>query len=79
MNKDKNKQMVNISNPSESRNDSTAPSDPKEEQPKQPKEGSIRKIDESSTNPSRFDDNYEVAEENAISEENVKSEDENNS
>lgn len=71
--------MVNTSNPSESRNDSTAPSDPKEEQPKQPKEGSIRKVDESSTNPSRFEDNYEVAKENTISEENVKSEDENNS
>lgn len=79
MNKNRNKQNVNTSNPQETRNDSTAPSDPKEQQQNQPQEGSIRKVGASSTDPARFDDNYEVAEDDAISEDEMRSEDENNS
>jgi hypothetical protein len=79
MNKNRNSQMVNTSNPQETRNDSNAPEDPKGQQQSQPEEGSIRKVAESSTDPARFDDNYQIAEDDAISQENMKSEDENNS
>ncbi len=71
--------LINTSNPQDTRNDSNAPEDPKGQQQNQPEEGSIRKVAESSTNPARFDDNYQVAEDDAISHEKMKSEDENDS
>ena len=79
MNKNRNNQVVNTSNPQETRLDSNSPENPRGQQQNQQGEGSIRKVGESSTDPERFDDNYQVAEDDAISEENVRSEDENNS
>ncbi len=79
MNKNRNSQMVNTSNPQETRLDSNSPEDPKGQQQNQPEEGGPRKVAESSTDPARFDDNYQVAEDDAISHEKMKSEDENNS
>ena len=78
MNKNRNNQMVNTSNPQETRLDSNSPEDPRGQQQNQPNEGSSQKVAESSTDPARFDDNYQVAEDDAISHENMKSEDENN-
>lgn len=77
MNKNRNKQMVNTSNPQETRLPSNSPEDPRGQQQNQPNEGGPHKVAESSTNPARFDDNYAVAEEDAISQDNMKSEDEN--
>ena len=77
MNKNRNSQMVNTSNPQETRLDSNSPEDPRGQQQNQPSEEGTQKVAESSTNPARFDDNYQVAEDDAISHENMKSEDEN--
>lgn len=77
MNKNRNKQTINTSNPQETRLDSNSPEDPRGQQRNQPEEGRAQKVAESNTDPARFDDNYEVAEEDAISRDNMKSEDEN--
>ncbi|ANE49791.1 hypothetical protein [Flavisolibacter tropicus] len=76
MNKNNNKQSVNVNSPAETRDDSTAPTDPKVRQQKEPREGGIRRVEKRSTDAARFDDDYEAAQEDAISKDNKRSEDE---
>lgn len=77
MNKNRSNQMVNTSKPQETRLDSNSPKNPRVQQQNQREEGGAQKVAESSTNPARFDDDYQVAEDDAISRDNMKSEDEN--
>ena len=77
MNKNRNNKRGDASSPEDANPKSTAPSNPKEKKQDPPEEGSIRKVRKSSSNSDRFDDNDEVTAEEAISQDNKKSADEN--
>jgi hypothetical protein len=65
-------------NPSERGSDSANPQKNGEQQNEETKEGEYRNVETSVNNPSYFDDDYEVEQENEISRKEAETEDENN-